>query len=332
MIFNYLNIIILTITLTYSSFVFSQDFHYSMFEMSPLNMNPALTGWYNADARVTAHQRSQWSSVSRPFNTMSFSFDSKNKKIPIGLQINQDNAGDSYFKTFQTNLSSAYSLIADTLQNLRIGLQMGITNRTLDISPLSFDAQYNGLNYDASLPIMESLNTNTLFYPNFNFGLLYSRLFTNKNQLNANVSLNNLNRSNQSFFGEKIPLDIKFLSRIDYKIHLQKFLSIKTSLMFLKQGPHKEIVAGIEGNYISTSFMDINRSFWAGIFYRNKDALFISAGVIHDQWKVGLSYDINLSKLIPASRYRGGFEFGLVYFIKRKLNLENPLLICPDYL
>ena len=131
---------------------------------------------------------------------------------------------------------------------------------------------------------------------------------------------------------ENIPLDMKFLSRIDYKIHLQKFLSIKTSLLFLKQGPHKEIVAGIEGNYISTSFMDINRSFWVGIFYRNKDALFISAGVIHDQWKVGLSYDINLSKLIPASRNRGGFEFGLIYFIKRKLNLENPLLICPDYL
>ena len=88
-----LNITTLIITLSIFSFTYSQDFHYSMFNMSPLNMNPALTGYYNANARVTAHQRSQWSSVSRPFNTMSLSLDSKNKKIPIGLQINQDNEG-----------------------------------------------------------------------------------------------------------------------------------------------------------------------------------------------------------------------------------------------
>ncbi len=332
MVFSNLNITTLIITLFIFNFTHSQDFHYSMFEMSPLNLNPALTGWYKADARITAHQRSQWSSVSRPFNTMSFSLDSKNKKLPIGLQINQDNSGDSYFKTQQVNLSSAYSFISDSLQNLRFGLQMGLTNRSLDITPLSFDAQYNGFNYDATLPTMETLNTNSQLYPNINIGFLYTRIFKNNNLLNATLSAHNLNRSNQSFFGDKIPLDIKFLSRIEYKIQLQKFISLKTTLLLLKQGPHNEVVVGIEGNYTATSFMDLKRSFWAGLYYRNKDAFFVSAGIVHDQWKAGLSYDINLSKLIPASRYRGGFEIGLVYFIKRKLNLENPLLICPDYL
>jgi type IX secretion system PorP/SprF family membrane protein len=332
MIFRKLNTFNLIITIGIFNFTYSQDFHYSMFEMSPLNMNPALTGWYNADARITAHQRTQWSSVSKPFNTMSLSLDSKNKKFPIGLQINQDNAGDSYFKTQQLNLSSALSFISDSLQNLRFGIQMGVTNRSLDITPLSFDAQYNGFSYDATLPIMETLNTNSQLYPNINIGFLYTRIINTNNQLNATISLHNLNRSNQSFFGDKTPLDMKFLSRLEYKIQLQKFISLKTTLLILKQGPHNEVVAGIEGNYTATSFMDINRSFWAGLFYRNKDAMFLTAGIIHDQWKAGLSYDINLSKLIPASRYRGGFEIGLVYFIKRKLNLENPLLICPDYL
>lgn len=332
MIVSKLNTYTLIITLSVFSFTYSQDFHYSMFNMSPLNMNPALTGYYNADARITAHQRSQWSSVSRPFNTMSLSLDSKNIKIPIGLQMNQDNAGDSYFKTLQANLSSAYSFISDSLQNLRLGLQIGVTNRSFDISPLSFDAQYNGFNYDAALPIMETLNTTSQLYPNINFGLLYNRKLNDKNQLNTSISLYNLNKSNQSYFGDEVALDIKFISRIEYEIQIQKFFNIKSSLLILKQGPHNEIVAGIEGKYITTSFMDINRSFWAGLYYRNKDAMFISAGIIHDQWKAGISYDINLSKLIPASRYRGGFEIGLVYFMKRKLNLENPLLICPDYL
>ena len=332
MIISKLNILTLIITLSIYSFTYSQDFHYSMFDMSPLNMNPALTGYYNANARVTAHQRSQWSSVSRPFNTMSLSMDSKNKKIPIAIQINQDNAGDSYFKTLQANLSSAYSMLSDTIQNLRFGLQIGLTNRSFDITPLSFDAQYNGFNYDSGLPIMETLNTTSQLYPNINFGILYNRKLNNKNQLNTSISLYNLNKSNQSFFGDEVALDIKFISRIEYKIQLQKFISLKSSLLILRQGSHSEVVAGIEGKYTATSFMDINRSFWAGLFYRNKDAMFISAGIIHDQWKAAISYDINLSKLIPASRYRGGFEIGLVYFIKRKLNLENPLLICPDYL
>jgi type IX secretion system PorP/SprF family membrane protein len=248
-----LNTFTLIITLLLFSFTYSQDFHYSMFEMSPLNMNPALTGYYNANARVTAHQRSQWSSVSRPFNTMSLSMDSKNKKIPIAIQINQDNAGDSYFKTLQANLSSAYSMLSDTIQNLRFGLQIGLTNRSFDITPLSFDAQYNGFNYDSGLPIMETLNTTSQLYPNINFGVIYNRKLNNKNQLNTSVSLYNLNKSNQSFFGDEVALDIKFMGRIEYKIQLQKFISLKSSLLILKQGSHSEVVAGIESNYTATS-------------------------------------------------------------------------------
>ena len=330
--FRVLNIIILTTTLVKVNFYISQDFHYSMIEMSPLNLNPALTGWYGPDARISAHQRSQWGYVSVPFNTMSFSVDSKNKRIPLGLQINQDKAGDSKFNTFQANISSAYSFYADTIQNIRFGIQMGLTNRSFDINPLSFDAQYNGLNYDSNLPNMETINNNSNLYPNINLGILYSRLFRKNQKLTTNFAVFNLNRSNQSFFGETSPLDVKFISRIEYEIQLKKFIEIKPSILLLKQGAHKELVVGFEGTYTSTSFMEFKRSYWASVYYRNHDALFISTGIIHDQWKLGLSYDINLSKLIPASRHRGGFEIGLIYFFKRKLNLESPLLICPDYL
>ena len=76
----------------------------------------------------------------------------------------------------------------------------------------------------------------------------------------------------------------------------------------------------------------MKRAFWTGIYYRTRDAVFVSSGLIFDAWKIGLSYDINLSKLIPASNMRGGFEIGVAYIMKKKIKLVSPLFICPDYL
>ena len=74
------------------------------------------------------------------------------------------------------------------------------------------------------------------------------------------------------------------------------------------------------------------RALWSGIYYRSNDAVFLSSGVIFDAWKIGLAYDINFSKLVPASNNRGSFEIALCYILRKKMKLESPIFICPDYL
>ena len=54
---------------------FAQDIHFSQFNNSPLNLNPAQTGLFNGDWRFVGNLRNQWSSVPVPYRTFSLSTD-----------------------------------------------------------------------------------------------------------------------------------------------------------------------------------------------------------------------------------------------------------------
>jgi hypothetical protein len=74
---------------------------------------------------------------------------------------------------------------------------------------------------------------------------------------------------------------------------------------------------GDDSKYTGT----IKRStFSMGVFYRGNDALIISTMFEYLHFAYGFSYDINTSKLVTASKARGGAEF----FIR--FNSLNPFL------
>ena len=47
---------------------------------------------------------------------------------------------------------------------------------------------------------------------------------------------------------------------------------------------------------------------------------------------VGISYDINFSKLVPASHLRGGIEFAVRYIIRKFKPKRIIHRVCPDYI
>ena len=53
----------------------AQDPHFSQFYASPLLLNPALTGAFPGNLRVSGSYREQWPSIMYPFKTGSFSID-----------------------------------------------------------------------------------------------------------------------------------------------------------------------------------------------------------------------------------------------------------------
>ena len=73
---------ILSVCGLFSPTVEAQDIHFSQFYMSPLNLNPALTGIMNCNMRVSSNYRNQWSSVLKAdaFKTYNVSYD---QKIPV---------------------------------------------------------------------------------------------------------------------------------------------------------------------------------------------------------------------------------------------------------
>src|SRR5687767_14196165 len=68
-----------TLTITYSGF--SQDIHFSQFFETPLLRNPSLAGIFTGDLRLQMVYRTQWSSVTVPYQTGSFNAE---YKLPMG--------------------------------------------------------------------------------------------------------------------------------------------------------------------------------------------------------------------------------------------------------
>ena len=84
-----------------SKFTQAQDVHYSQFDKARALLNPSLIAYQNEDYEIQIQRRSQWYSVTTPFNTFSLSLNAKNvfKRFSIGTTILNDLAGDSYFST-----------------------------------------------------------------------------------------------------------------------------------------------------------------------------------------------------------------------------------------
>src|ERR1041385_6461227 len=53
----------------------AQDPNFSQFFVSPLTLNPALTGKFNGDFRIAGNYRDQWPAISKAFVTSTASFD-----------------------------------------------------------------------------------------------------------------------------------------------------------------------------------------------------------------------------------------------------------------
>ena len=85
--------------LTCTSSCFSQDIHFSQFFETPLLRNPALAGIFSGDLRIQGDYRTQWNSVTVPYQTGSLNGEYKkplgksDDYITLGGEILYDKAG-----------------------------------------------------------------------------------------------------------------------------------------------------------------------------------------------------------------------------------------------
>ncbi len=88
--------------------------------------------------------------------------------------------------------------------------------------------------------------------------------------------------------------------------------------MAAQQGTSLLINGGCNVKYVLqersryTSYQN-DRAVHFGIFYRFRDAAFVTLGLDYSQFNFSVAYDINISGLTPASKSVGGFEFRLQY-------------------
>jgi type IX secretion system PorP/SprF family membrane protein len=327
----------------------AQDIHFTQFYMSPLNLNPALTGVMNCKTRMVANYRNQWAAVlaANAYNTYSVSYD---QKVPVGREdffgiggsLWGDVAGESRFGTTQGRLSLSYSKkmfgYRKKASYLVIGADAALSSRSINKNDLRWPTQITAAGFDPTLPFNEPNFQDTDFlYPDISAGILWFSVMGNYSNWYLGAAIHHLNRPNVSFLGETVNLYSKYTIHTGMQFEVQKRISLLPFAVFMTQGPHISLNAGSNIRFAMGPSRTTNQSWEVGAWYRvgnkvpsglHSDAVILSTRFNYDQFNLGFSYDINVSGLRQASAANGAFEFSMQYNI---CGPESRGVYCPRW-
>lgn len=309
----------------------AQDFHFSMYDAGPLYLNPAMTGLFNGKWRVHAQYRNQWKAVNfKPYSNALLSFDLPYKKWGFGIQLANYRAGLGNFNVFQGVLSADYTISLDhnKYHNLSIGVQGGITNKSVQYQLLTYDNQYttaNGGGFNTSLSSGENFQDQSRMTPVANFGVLY---YFSKEQSRLNpfvgLSIFNLIHPKESFFGGDERYALREYLHIGTRINITELFYLIPKVLIMHQRKFNEQTYAVDAGYY---LKDAELYLLAGLIYRSKDAAVISIGAKKSNIELKIAYDINTSTLRKTSSGRGAFEVYATYIFGGKKPKEAK--ICP---
>ncbi len=300
----------------------AQDLHFSQFFNSPLTTNPANTGFIpDADFRLSAHYRNQWSSImTLPYKTMSISGDAQlfrdkleNGWLGAGAVVLSDVAGSGSLKSNKIYGSIAYHQMLGNSSLLSAGFNLGWANKRIDPSGLKFPDQFDGKFFDANLPTTGIPSDNNVSYFDMQVGMNYAYFPQENVYINAGYSLHHVNKPKETFFQDEsingiIPMrHIAFVNAI-LKVHDK--VIINPNAYFSMQAGATELVGGLQANYNLSEMGE--QQFIAGLYYRHKDAVIPMFGFETNSLKFTFSYDATVSTLNNFNNYRGASEFTLV--------------------
>ncbi len=320
---------------------FAQDIHFTQFDAAPLTINPAFTGGFNGTVRAAGIYRDQWRSVTIPFVTYSFSVDaplvhelSGDDYLAGGLQFYNDKAGDGNLSNTSILGSVAYHKFlgggtTEPNKALSVGFQGGYTSKSLDISKLYFGDEFADGYFKQGIGA-EQLN-NKVHYWTVNAGISFSGKASDRFAYTLGVGANNLNQPQESFERKKnseVGLGLRYTGQLGAIIMASDRLSLRPAVLYQSQATAAEIVLGNEFNYAigNPEFRDVSTSVFAGVYYRNSDAIMFTGGLEFKGFRFGLSYDYNTSSLKDASNGNGGFEISLRYTAPNPLDFARKLV------
>ena len=113
--------------------VTAQDIHFSQYYSAPLTINPALTGGFAGDYRAGVNYRTQWGTVTVPYQTFDIFGDMNlGRRLfarnfwSIGLNVISDRAGDGGLSVTKILGSGAYHILLDAgkRNDLSFGAQL----------------------------------------------------------------------------------------------------------------------------------------------------------------------------------------------------------------
>lgn len=312
----------------------AQDLHSSQsWAISPV-FNPAATGHFNGLWRAGLVYRDQYRTVTTPYQTLGMFGEwstytnsrSKKNRFGLGLIATADRAGDGRLTTTEFGLQTAYhqTLARDGRVTASVGFGAHYGSRRLDVARLIFNSQWGDDLFDPNIPSGENFASDRAGYLDLNAGFRIFARTSVHNYLLFEGALHHINQPSISFLGEDVPLGLRPVAAVSGRFGLRGTTSILPRVSFSTERQAREIIAGANFTIGLDHRPDADQ-FILGAWYRYADAFIITAGMDYRNARFVLSYDVNASKLTPASKGNGAFELSLV-LIGRK---PSKVLDCP---
>lgn len=333
----------------------AQDYKFSQFYNSPLNLNPANTGKINSLYRLVANYRLQYLPLQSPspFNTLSASADFglfrdklKNDIFGIGTVFVNDRQTAIRTNTFMISLAYHKALGRKANHYLSAGVQVGFIQRSVDLGNLAFASQFTGTGFDLSLDNKENFASNRYIKANAHIGLLWSSQINKMIGVYGGLSIFNLLKPKDSFFKSDNERAIRYNAHAGVIIDIKRKFMISPNGMYMRQSTATQWVAGVSASYnLSGKSAPYRTAVSLGVWIdggeKNKaiagdktlNAIITSLGVSFSGVQIGLSYDATIKKdLSKAVKSFGALEASIIYTSKplEKGKQYSPLL-CPHF-
>jgi len=242
----------------------------------------------------------------------------------VGVQLNRDVAGDGDFGTTQIKLNPAFHKILspDTTLIISIGANVTFNQNNVNYNAFYFGNQFVGGKFESSEPNNEVFSANSFSYFDFAIGLK-AVYYYNDIPIHLGIALTHLNKPQQSFYANEIvELNRKFNIHSHAIIEIGKDLNAIPSVAYFNQGKFIELNIG---GLFQKGLDDYNfRNIYFGGWVRARDAGILKLGLDYQNFNLGVSYDINFSKLRVASNGLGGIELSLIYIFNNSKPYQVP--------
>jgi type IX secretion system PorP/SprF family membrane protein len=309
--------------------------HFSQYYVYPAWLNPALTGAFSGDYRVTGIYRNQWGNVSSPFSTPGLSADFvTGKNINLGASIMNQTVSSVGYNYLNAHVSVAYTGLRfgkDNMQQISFGFSGGILNRKFDPSKFKFGDQWSAATgFDPSNTGSETLSKTSALTFDMGAGMMYYDMNPlKKANLFLGVSAYHLTQPEDPFLSHtsdgKVP--VRYTAHGGVKLTLNDRLSIIPNLIYMKQGEAEEKMAGLYAQFRATETTQL----LLGANYRFEDAVVPFAGFTYKNYTLGLSYDVTTSTLGKLVNGANSFEISLSFTGHKSGKTPGVDFICPRF-
>ncbi len=311
--------------LFFSGLLLAQDGHYSRYQDAPMFTNPANTGEGEPqDIRIGINYRNQGAQGASPYRHFGAFLDYRLKNLGIGVLVNQNDTGEASFKRNQVNLSLGFhKKLSGGKNELALGVGLGFVQQQFNQDAFNYDNQYGVDGFNSLAGSGETFETTNKMLPDFSVGGNYRFQLSPTNQGfggMVGLSFAHINRPEGSFYNDLVSFPMRTSIQAGLFFQINSELRLNPQVQWMSQQEARELLISAQANYQ----MDEQTELEFGLGIRKGDAFILYGGLGKKNWKVGLSYDSNISARKVVRSSGSAIELSVMVYLRKKKSNRIP--------